>query len=87
MSFDFSVLLPILAMVVSIGAAVFWDGGNGKAARVERYISEAVLQEKRGPQQAYSAKLVRVEIEPGNRLKSSDLRARDEREGTMSTLG
>lgn len=87
MSFDLSALLPILAIVVSIGAAVFWDGSDGKGARVERFVSEIVLHSKKPTDSNQTIRIARVQIEPGIRLKSSDLRARDEREGSSFVNG
>lgn len=85
MSIDFSAMLPILVVVISLCAAVFMDGVNGAGSRLEKYISESVLQPKRQADQP-SMNMVRIEILPGDRLKSSDLRARDERE-RATTVG
>lgn len=89
MSFDLSFLLPMLAVVVSIGAAVFWDGSGGKGERIEKYIAEKIVLQTKGTIDAEATKFVRIEIEPGQRLKPSDLRARDRQEhaGEAHTIG
>lgn len=84
MSFDLSSLMPLLAIVVSVGAVFFWDGNGDKGDRVEKFIESKVFVGSGQGHVDTTARLVRIEIEPGDRLKSTDLRARDKREEAVS---
>lgn len=81
MSFDLSVLLPIIAVFISVGAAIFWDGNGTHSQRVERYIESTVLKSgKLQETKPVGYTIVRIEVAPGSRQKSSDLKARDQSE-------
>lgn len=85
MNLDLSVLMPLLAIVVSVGAAMFWNGQGGKGVKAEEYLYTKVRERIVSSQKLEAPKvLVRVEVLPGERLRSSDLRARDKTEDTVS---
>jgi hypothetical protein len=83
MSFDLSVVMPILAIIVSVAAAFFWDGQGDRSKQVERFIVSRVVSDTFETKDV-SAPVSRIVIDPGTRLKPSDLRARDKREEAMS---
>lgn len=81
---DFSVLMPLIAIAVSIGAALFWGGHDGKGIKAEEYLYTIVREKAVSLNKADAHKVsVRVEVQPGVRLRPSDLRARDKTESTI----
>lgn len=73
MTFELSLLLPILALVVSIAAGYLWKSRYDQAFEK---LMNAHLGSSR-PREIGSINNFRIEVEPGTRLKSSNLKARD----------
>lgn len=84
MSFDLSSLMPLVAVIVSVCAIFFWDGANGKGDRIEKYIESRMLVQGHSDKNQNEVRLVRIEVEPGSRLKPTDLRARDKKEEALA---